>query len=241
MSAAAAKRFYREVAVVEATAEEGADGHGVALDGRPLRTPARRPLILPTRALAEAVASEWAGQQDRIDPHSMPMMRLAATALDRVVDERRRVLAEMAAYGENDLLCYRVESPVELVAKQAEAWDPLLAWLRRRYDIGLRVTSALVHVPQETAARAAFERIVDAFDPMRISALHNVTTITGSLVLALALAAREIDAEQTFELGEIEESYQIGLWGEDAEAMARRGARRETLADCARFLDLLDS
>ncbi len=227
------KRFYEKVVVV---AEAG--GATIRLDGRPVRTPARALLVLPDRALAEAVAGEWRAQADTVDPRSMPLMRIAATAIDRVAPRLEAVIDEIAAYADSDLVCYRAEGPPELVARQHEAWQPLLNWLAGRYGARLAVTVGVVHRPQSKAKLAALRKAVAGHDAMALAALHLATGAAGSLVVALALAAGEIAADEAFALSQLDESFQIERWGEDAEARARRQALAADIDSAGRFLKL---
>ena len=178
----ALKRFYRQVAV-----ESGDAGHGVTLDGRPVRTPAKAPLLLPTRALAEAIAAEWDAQQDEIEPRTMPMMQLASTAIDRVTPRRDAVITEIASYAETDLLCYRADGPIGLVTRQATQWQPVLDWAAGTYDAPLSVTEGVMPVPQSPAAVAALRAAVADCDAFELAAVYMLTVASGSLVLALAV------------------------------------------------------
>jgi chaperone required for assembly of F1-ATPase len=224
------KRFYEEVAV-------SADGEGftVTLDGRPIRTPAKNPLRLPTAGLAEAIAAEWRAQGEEIDPTTMPMMRFASTAIDRVSGRRDEVIGEVAAFGASDLLCYRADEPAELAALQAKTWQPLLDWAARRFGAPLKVTAGIMHVAQDDEALAALRNAVDAHDPWAITALHTVTSAAGSLVIGLALLDGELSAEQAWEVSQVDESFQAETWGQDSEAMQRRRALKTDLENAARF------
>jgi chaperone required for assembly of F1-ATPase len=229
------KRFYKT-----ATAQTEADGtSGVRLDGRPVKTPAKAELRLPTLALAEAIAAEWAAQQDEIQPMQMPLMRLATTAIDRVAMDRSFATADILRYGETDLLAYRATEPAELVARQAAVWQPLLDWFRERYDVDILVTSGIIAVPQPAELQSRLLQVCDGCDPFRLTALHAATTNTGSVVLGLALLEGRVDARLAGEAGLLDELYQAGLWGEDAEAAQRRGNLGDDLAATERFLSLL--
>jgi chaperone required for assembly of F1-ATPase len=235
MSTAASRRFYKSVSIWP----EG-EGFSVFLDERALKTPAKRPLVLPSEALAQAVAEEWAGQGDSIKPLTMPLTRLAYTALDRLAEDPSKAIDEAAAYAGTDLVCYRASHPTMLVRRQEEGWQPLLDWLSRRYDVSLAVTSGIMAVRQSDEAMARLKAVVAARDPLRLAALHALTTASGSLVIALAVAEREIDAERAFALAHIDETVQAEQWGEDAEAAAAREAVRQDIAASGRFLILLD-
>src|SRR5438105_11496720 len=230
------KRVYKQAA---ARAAEG--GWGVALDSRPMRTPAKHELIVPSAALAEAIAAEWDAQQDEIRPATMPLTRLAATAIDRTRTQRELVAAEAANYAGTDLVCYRADHPPALIARQHAGWQPLIDWAMQRYDAALAVTSGIVPQPQSPAALKAFAAAVAAQDDLRLTALHAMTAACGSLVIALALLERQIDAETAFAVSQLDETFQIEAWGEDAEAAARRQALKEDIAAAARFVQLIDA
>ncbi|MFZ2007663.1 MAG: ATP12 family protein [Stellaceae bacterium] len=229
------KRVYKSVAI---RAVDG--GWGVTLDGRPLRTPAKRDLSMPSEALAAAIAAEWEAQAPDIRPETMPLTRLAATAIDRTAAERGKVVAEVAGYAGTDLLCYRAEHPPALVTRQEAAWQPLLDWAASRYDAGLAVTAGIVPKAQSPAALKAYAGAVAALDDFRLTALHAATGACGSLVIALALYERRLDAEAAFAASQLDETFQIERWGEDAEATKRRAALAADIEAAARFLALLD-
>ena len=228
------KRVYTEVAV-----EPAEDGFAIMLDGRPVRTPGRRMLAVPSRALAEAIAAEWRAQGDRVEPRSMPLTRLASTALDLVGQRRPAIVDEIAAYAGTDLVCYRADAPAELAARQHAAWQPLLDWAAARYGAALVVTQGVVPRPQPPEALAALRRAVEAYDDMALVALHAATAAAGSLIVALALLDGRIDAAEAFAASQLDETFQIEAWGEDAEAAARRRAVAADIAAAARFLSLL--
>lgn len=228
------KRFYK--AAEAAPAEQG---FAVHLDGRGVKTPAGRPLVLPGRALADAVVAEWQAQEDEIRPHAMPLTQLASTALDRVGPERPAITAQMLAYAGTDLLCYRAESPADLVTLQTQRWQPLLDWCQIHLDAGLVVTGALLAVEQPAAALAALAARLDGYDLWRLTAAQAACAAAGSLVLALAMAEGRIDGGQCYELSVLDETFQAGLWGEDAEAAARRALLRRDIGAAHRLLALL--
>ena len=230
------KRVYRE-----ATARQVEGGWGIALDGRPMRTPARHELVVPSAALATAIAAEWDAQRDEIRPATMPLTRLAATAIDRTGEQRELVVAEVANYAGTDLVCYRAEHPLALVARQQAEWQPLLDWAMRRYDAGLAVTHGILPQPQSPAALKAFAAAVAAQDDFRLTALHAMTGACGSLVIALALMEGRLAAAAAFAASQLDETFQIEAWGEDAEAAARRRALVEDIAAASRFVRLLDA
>src|SRR5438270_1276701 len=230
------KRVYRAV-----TTHPVSGGWGIALDSRPLRTPGRSELVVPSAALASVIAAEWEAQQGDIRPATMPLTRLATTAIDRTRAQRELVVAETANYAGTDLVCYRAEHPPALVARQEETWQPLIDWAIGRYDAGLAVTSGIVPQPQAPATLKAFAAAVAAQDDFRLTALHTATAACGSLVIALALLEGRLDAEAAFAASQLDESFQIEAWGEDAEAGARRQALAADIAATARFVQLLDA
>jgi chaperone required for assembly of F1-ATPase len=235
----AQKRFYKAVGV---TSESG--GFGIALDGRTVRTPARAPLIVPDRGLAEAIAGEWEAQGPHIVPASMVLTKLANTAIDRVAGREQAVAADIVTYAGCDLLCYRADSPERLAARQAGAWDPLLTWAARRLGCRFVCVTGIVHHPQPKAALAALARELephqrDSEGPFRLAAMHTVTTLTASAILAFALAGRAVSPDEAWEAAHVDEDWQIEQWGADVEAQARRALRRAEF-DCAvRLLDFV--
>lgn len=233
------KRFYREATAAAEPAAGAGGGFAVLLDGRPIKTPAKAPLVLPTQALAAAIAAEWQQQPEDIDPHTMPLMRLAATAIDRVSVLRQAVIDEVAAYAGADLVCYRAERPLSLVARQRAVWQPVLDWLRRRYDVDLRVTSGIVAVAQSEAALVRLKAAVAAANDMELSALQALTTVFGSLTLALAVFEGEMTAEMALAASLLDELFQAERWGEDAEAAKRRAGLARDVASSGYFLQLL--
>lgn len=215
------KRFYKDATLVPV---EG--GHGVHLDGRPVRTPARAMLLLPTQALGEAVVAEWRGQGDTIDPRSMTATGLANAAIDQIASDAAGFAAGIARYGESDLLCYRAEAPAGLVQRQADAWEPLLDWARHRYDIAFRVTHGILPVPQPAETLVRLNHAVAVLDPFLLAGLATLVSIGGSLVCGLALIEGAADAESIWRATELDELWQAELWGEDAQAAAHRTLRR---------------
>lgn len=233
MSGWTAKRFWKAATVVPA---EG--GFAVQLDGRVVKTPAKAALLLPTRALAEAVAAEWLAQDEKVDPASMPVTRAANAALDKVAAQHAEVAALIAAYGETDLLCYRAEGPEELVSLQTAAWDGWLDWAAVRYGARLAATRGVVPVAQPEAALAALAARVAACDIWELAALHDLVGITGSLVLGLAVAEGALDAEAAWDASRIDETWQIAQWGEDEEAAEMAVLKRQALLAAERFWHL---
>lgn len=232
------RRVYRAVAAEPAPPELGS-GFVVRLDGRPIRTPAKAPLVLPQAGLAEAVAGEWDAQEQEVRPREMPMMALATTALDLVRPRRAEVVRELSAYGETDLVCYRAERPESLVARQREAWQPLVDWAALTLDAPLTVTAGILPAEQPAAALAAIERAVEAHDDWALAALSSATKAAASIIIGLALSRGRLDAAAAFEAAELDESYQMELWGEDEEALRRRAGVRADLEAAARFLAIL--
>lgn len=229
------KRFYKT-----ATAQAAVDGGAfVLLDGRVLKTPAKREMRLPTLALAEAIATEWAAQGAEIRPQDMPLMQLAATALDRVALDRGPAVADVVRYSGSDLLAYRADAPPELVLRQQAEWQPLLDWFRERYDVAMNVTQSITAVAQPPELAERIRRVCETVDPMRLTALHTATNVSGSVVIALALLEGRVDAMGAFCAGYLDELHQAERWGEDEEAVARRQALQAELAAIERFVSLL--
>ncbi|MHA6719130.1 ATP12 family chaperone protein [Sphingomonas sp. RS6] len=224
------KRFWKTVTI--------ADG-AIELDGRPVRTPARAALALPTPPLAEAVAAEWRQVGETVDPRAMPLTGLANAAIDQVAPNPAPYAADLARYGESDLLCYRADLPEPLVERQAAAWDPLLDWARTRYDVHFETTAGIMHRPQPPATIARLNEVVAALDPFRLAGLSPLVTITGSLVAALALLEGAADRDTVWRAAQLDEDWQAEQWGEDDLATRAREARRADFDAAARFLSLL--
>ncbi|QNM82192.1 ATPase [Sphingomonas sabuli] len=228
------KRFWKQAAVAE-----GADGWTVELDGKPLRTPARHALAVPSAALARAIAAEWNDSGETVDPRTMPLTGLANAAVDRVAPASAPFAAGLAKYGEGDLLCYRAESPRELRARQDQMWDALLAWGRRRFDVDFETTCGIVHVPQPEATVRRLAHAIAALDPYRLSALSVLVTIGGSLVVALGVIEGAIAADDAWSAVTVDEQWQREQWGADAEADAALDLKRRDFLAAARFVELL--
>ncbi len=228
------KRFWT---TAEAVAEDG--GWGVRLDERPLQTPGRVPVLVPTEALARAIAEEWASAGEAVDPRAMPLTGLANAAIDRATPDRPGFAAGLARYAEADLACYRAEGPETLARRQQQRWDSLLGWARRRYDVDFAVTTGIVHVaqPRPTVDRLAHE--VAALDAFRLAGLSPLVTIGGSLVAALAVLEGGLTPDDAWAAVSIDERWQIEKWGSDAEAELAIANRRRDFLAAARFLDLL--
>ncbi|MGH6659130.1 MAG: ATP12 family chaperone protein [Sphingomicrobium sp.] len=219
--------------------KHGEQGWTIELDGKPLRTPARKPLELPAEPLAAAILAEWAGAGEEIDPRAMPLTGLANAAIDHVAPDPPAFAGTLAKYAEADLLCYRAEGPRALVDRQAQAWDPLLAWARRRFGVDFTVTSGLVHVAQPPATVERLAHEVRKLGPFQLAGLAPVVTIGGSLVAALALLDGVFGAEASWDAVSLDERWQIEQWGDDAEAVAALANRRSDFLAAARFLEML--
>lgn len=230
-----AKRFYKT-----ATAAQDAP-YSVRLDERPLRTPGGKPQVVPTRALAQALAAEWDAQGEQLDLSTMVLTKAVNTALDKIEARRAEVVEELSRFAGSDLLCYRAASPRELVERQVKAWDPWLEWASRDLGVSLRTATGIVHVEQEPQAIEATRRAIDAFDNFALTALHPAITISGSAILGLAFGRGLLGADALLSLSRIDEDYQAERWGEDAEAAAVRKNRQDELALAARILVLLRS
>ncbi len=229
------KRFYENVIT-----EVSSVGYRVLLDGRAVRSPANRECILQSEQLASAVAAEWVSQQNEIDPTTMPLFSLAVTVIDRVMPQRADIVAEMIAYGGNDLLCYRAEDD-ELAGKQESNWQPWLEWSNTVLGAPLEVASGIMPVTQPATSLAQFYGALDQHDDWELGVLHRVVALSGSLVLGLAFLRGEIDHKKLFEIAFLDELWQMGRWGNDSEAEDRRGFILDELDDVARFLSLLDA
>jgi len=225
------KRFWKDVTV---DAERV-----VRLDDRPVRTPGRVPLALPTPSLAEAVAGEWRGVEETVDPRAMPLTGLANAAIDRIAADPAPFAEGLARYAETDLLCYRADSPPELVERQDAVWNSLLDWARDRYDVHFTLVTGIMHQPQPEATVERLAQAVAALDPFRLAALSPVVTITGSLVLGLALLEGAADADAVWQAAHVDEDFQAEIWGEDYLAIEAREAKRREFDAAVRFLGAL--
>ena len=230
------KRLYKAVAIYEA---DDGSGFSVTLDGRALMSPAQRPMPMPARRLAEAVAAEWEAQGDEIDARAMPMTGFAATVVDRVTPQRDHVVAELAGYGGSDLVCYLADEPVELTARQEAAWAPMRAWAAEVFGARLVPVAGVMPIAQSPECLAALRRAVAAVDDWEMAALHTLTSITGSLVLGLAVLHGRLDADAAYSASEVDDSFQVERWGMDREAEQRRRARRAEAGEAAKFVELL--
>jgi chaperone required for assembly of F1-ATPase len=228
------KRAYQRA---EIAATEG--GFAILLDGKPVQTPAKAALAVPSRALAEAIAAEWRAQGQSVDPDTMPLTRIASIAIDLVMPRRAAVIAEIVKYAGTDLVCYRAEHPAALAARQESAWQPLVEWTRARFGAELAVTSGVVPTEQPEPSLRALGDAVGALPSLQLAALHLATSACGSLVVALALAEERIDAESAFAAAELDATFEIERWGEDDEQTRRRAALRADIEAAARFLSLV--
>lgn len=213
-------RFYKEVSVRDGVFFQ------ILLDRRQVKTPKKRALMLPTRALAEAVAGEWSAQDKLINPAAMPLTRFANTAIDAVAETLDAVAADIVAFAGSDLLCYRAEAPRDLASLQAQHWDPVLVWVQSAFNARFTVVEGVMPVEQPAAALYPVASALQPHDAFRLTALHILTTLTGSALLALAHAHGRLSADETWAAAHVDEDYQIALWGEDGEAVARRQFRR---------------
>lgn len=229
------KRFWQEAQVTEA---EGG-GFAILLDGRPVRTPAKAPLVLPSRALAKAVAAEWDAQEGEVRPDTMPLTRTANSAIDKVLTQHDEVATLLAAYGETDLLCYRAEAPEELVDRQREAWDPLLDWAAEALQARLSAVRGVIPEPQDGVALERMARRVRGFDAFRLAAFHDLVSLTGSLVLGFAATQGVCEPEEIWEISRIDETWQAEKWGEDEQAAEHTAMKKQAFLDAMRFLSLI--
>ncbi len=228
------RRFYKDVTV----SSEGPP-FSILLDGRPVKTPMKALLALPSQALAEAVAKEWAAQEETINPFSMPLTRIANAAIDRVQGRRAAVMDDLLKIARHDMLCYRVAHPAELAAQQAALWDPLLAWAEEALDARLVVSADIMPHPQPKAALSSLKGALVAFDDFSLAAISTMAGLAHSLVIALAVAHGRIDPETAWQAANVEEDWNISQWGEDVEAAARRRANTRDFLAAARMLTLI--
>lgn len=235
MSKALQKRFWKEVSV-----RPEAAGYGIFLDDKQLKTPLKSSLLAPNKAVANGIAAEWSAVKETINPLEMHLTRCANATLDKVVVEHDAVAAMLAEYGATDLLCYRSEGPSELIKRQADAWDPLLGWLSETQNIHLIATIGIMHVPQPEDGQKRLREVILAFDPWRLTALHDLITISGSLVLGLAVATNYLSAENAWPISRIDETWQEEQWGVDDIANAAAEIKRLDFLRAANLMRLLD-
>ena len=230
------KRFYTDV-----TMGEGPDGFTILLDGKPVKTPAKNALALPTREAAELVVAEWAAQGEHINPATMPITKLANTAIDAVSNSLDEVVDEIVRFAGSDMLCYRADAPKELVERQAKHWDPVIDWIATAHQARFILVEGVMHQVQPATAVAAYAAALDAHrDPFRISCINVVTTLTGSAILALAFANGAFDLDTVWTLAHVDEDWTSEHWGRDEEAEARREARYAEYAAAAALFAALD-
>jgi chaperone required for assembly of F1-ATPase len=230
-----ARRFYKEASAGAASPFQ------ILLDGRAVKTPKKRGLAVPAKALADAIADEWQAQQEFIDPSRMPLTRFANTAIDAVGETLNAVAADIVAYAGSDLVCYRAEAPEELVVRQSRDWNPIVAWADTMLHAKFKVVPGVVHVRQSPEALDAVAKALIPHDAFRLTGLHVLTTLTGSALLALAVAGGSLSADAAWGAAYVDEDYQISVWGEDTEAAARRHGRRAEFDAACRWLKLLKS
>lgn len=228
------KRFYQDAAAVAVE-----NGFGVALDDRNIRTPAKAALVVPTRSLADVIAEEWGAQEDEIDPATMPVMKFASTAIDRIHPQRARVADDLAAYAQTDLICYRADQPVDLVQLQEASWQPLLAWCNKHYGSSLRATQGVIPIEQDDETLTALSVVVHGFDDFALSALHGLTTTSGSLVIGLAVLAGRMSAGEAADASQVDDAYQSEKWGYDKDAADALLGRRREMESATAFYALL--
>jgi len=227
-------RFYKDVS----TAAEG-DGYAVLLDGKPVKTPGRAAFVLPTSAFAEAVADEWRAQREQIDPVSMPLTGLVHAALDLVPHHRGKVIGHVQGFGRSDLLCYRAEAPSELALRQARLWDPWLVWVAEAHGVRLQTGTGVAFIEQPVDSGLALEKLVCALDDFQLAALDRAASLTGSIVLGLAMLDGRLRATDAFAAAHVDEEYQAETWGRDAASEARKAHLLAELAAAERVLHLL--
>lgn len=232
MSEWKAKRFWKEARVVKQ-----ADGFGIQLDTRPVKTPAKAALIVPTRPLADAIATEWDAQEELIRPDRMPMTRSANAAIDKVRHQHAEVADMLSAYADADLLCYRADGPKRLVKRQVEAWDPLLDWAKARYGAQLVPVAGVMHSPQHPDALTLFSAHVHAMDEFTLTAFHDLVGLSGSLVIGLAALERAYPVEDLWQVSRIDERWQEEQWGIDEEARAAEAIKQAEFLHAKRFHD----
>ncbi len=234
MSDWAPKVFWTDVTVTEVPG-----GFGVALDGRSVKTPGKMPLAMPTRAAAHLVAAEWAAQTGRVDPATMPFTRTANSAIDKVAFRAVEVAGLLSDYGGTDLLCYRAPGPEALTDRQTAAWDPLLDWSEATYGARLAVTTGVMPTAQDPTALDALRAQVECLDPFRLSAFHDLVSLSGSLVVALAVTRGHLTPQDAWTVSRIDEDFQIEAWGADEEAAAKAALKQAAFVQAAQFYGAL--
>ncbi|MEE9428492.1 MAG: ATP12 family protein [Paracoccaceae bacterium] len=220
MDARKMRRFWDSVSVSNIGA-----GYGISLDSRQVHTPLKEPLILPTRALADAVAAEWLAQGDYVDPGAMPFTRTANSAIDKVLPQKQDVADMLLGYGDCDLLCYRADSPEALVDRQKAAWDPILDWAEQELDARLQLRTGVVHIPQSVAEIERLSAHTQKFNNFELAGFHDLVTLTGSLILGLAATRQTLPVTELWSISRIDEHWQVEQWGEDEEAISMEKAK----------------
>ena len=231
-----AKRFWKEVCV-----SENPEGFGIALDARPVRTPAKRALHVPTRAFAEAIAREWEEQKGVIDPRTMPFTRTANAAVDKVAVQKAEVADMLAAYGDADLLCYRAEHPESLVARQKAEWDPMLDWAEMALSARLETRAGVMHAPQNALALENLRARVHALSPFELAAFHDLVSLTGSLILGFAATTDRFSPKAIWKISRLDEIWQAEEWGQDEDAEAAAAIKEAAFLHAKQVFDLLRS
>jgi chaperone required for assembly of F1-ATPase len=234
MSEWKAKRFWK---AAEVDARD--DGFAVRLDGRPVKTPAKAPLLVPTLSMARAIAAEWDAQDDVIDQHSMPVTRAANAAIDKVRHQHAEVAQMIADYGDADLLCYRAASPVELIQRQAQAWDPLLDWAADSFSVRLHTVTGVMHAPQDQADLAVLAGHVHKMDAFVLTAFHDLVSLSGSLIIGFATLSGYRAPEELWQISRVDELWQQELWGVDEEAAEHAARKENDFLAAKRFHDLV--
>jgi len=233
MSEWAAKRFWKTTATVPV---EG--GYAIELDGRPVKTPAKAALVVPTAAMAAAVAAEWDAQSGEIDPLTMPVTRGGNAAIDKVATQKSEVVALLAAYGDSDLLCYRAAGPEALIAAQTAKWDPLLAWADATFGVRLRSAEGVMHVAQDPDGQARLTAELDKLSSFELAAAHDLIGLSGSLIIALAVMHKHVAPSDGWMISRVDEEWQFSQWGEDEDARAQEKIKFDAFMDAARFFEL---
>jgi chaperone required for assembly of F1-ATPase len=228
------KRFWKSAVAVPVDG-----GSVIELDGRRVKTPAKAKLLVPTAALADAISAEWNGCGEDVEPRAMPLTGLANAAIDRIAPNKESSAAGIASYGESDLVCYRAEGPETLVRRQAESWDALLSWARRRYDVDFTCQTGIMHVPQPHDTVRKLGHAVAALDAFQLAGLSLLVTIGGSLIAGLAVLEEMMPGEAAWEAVSLDDRWQLEQWGDDAEALAALDLRRRDFLAAASFIDLL--
>ena len=233
MSDWTAKRFWSDAAVVQI-----ADGFGVQLDGRSIKTPAKRALVLPSRAMADAVAAEWQAQEGVINPNTLPVTKTANAAIDKVMISHSEVADMLAAYGDSDLLCYRADTPAALVQRQNEQWNPLLDWAAQALGARLQPRTGVIHAPQDPEQLKSLTAQTHDLSAFQLAAFHDLVSLSGSLVIGFAAALNHQSAENLWDVSRLDELWQIEQWGVDDEAEALSALKKDSFLHAKRMFDM---